>query len=240
MKNRNKYIVGVILILIGLFWLGREFGWFYISFGSIFPFILIGIGIWLIIRRRQMEIKIETSKFEDLKEPPLQSSFTGTEAEDMSDYAKKQASDSSYTSYSQSSNDAKVSEAPTENINGHFKFSKFLGDMFINLAKDRFRQVEASIFIGDIEMLLQGSQPADGLNRIVISGFIGDIRIFVPKDLAIFANCSNFLGDIEACGKKSSSIGNNLECQSENYMTANTKVYIAVNCFIGDIKFYQV
>ncbi|MEW5995667.1 MAG: cell wall-active antibiotics response protein LiaF, partial [Candidatus Zixiibacteriota bacterium] len=77
-----------------------------------------------------------------------------------------------------------------------------------------------------------------GLNRLIISGFVGDIRIYVPVGMPHFVHCSNFIGDINAGGQKASGFSNTIESQTPDYDSAEAKLYIAANNFIGDIKVF--
>ncbi len=92
--------------------------------------------------------------------------------------------------------------------------------------------------IGDLDFSLAGGKLSKGLNRVVISGFIGDLRIFIPRNMAHFVQCSNFIGDIDLAGKRTSGFGNNVDSQSTDYNNADSRIYIAANNFIGDIKTY--
>jgi len=120
------------------------------------------------------------------------------------------------------------------------RYSKFLGDMYIDMNGVSLQNTEISLGIGDLEMRLHGGKLAPGLNRIVTSGFIGDLRVFMPKDMAYFVHCSNFVGDVEIAGRRASGLGNNLEGKSPDYDQAEEKIYIALNSFIGDIRVYTI
>ncbi|MCK4656694.1 MAG: cell wall-active antibiotics response protein, partial [candidate division Zixibacteria bacterium] len=134
----------------------------------------------------------------------------------------------------------RVSEAPRTETPGKLKYSKLLGDMLINLNGRSLVSVEMSSGIGDVEVRLHGAQLGPGLNRMVISGFIGDIRVFVPMDMPFFASCSNFIGDLELTDRRTSGFGNNIDFQTDDYSSAERKLYIAAHNFIGDIKVHKV
>jgi lia operon protein LiaF len=134
----------------------------------------------------------------------------------------------------------RVSQAPETDMSGRLRYSKLLGDMYINLDGRGIESVEVSAGIGDVEIKLHGVQLSEGLNRMVISGFIGDVRVFVPMDQAFCANCSNFIGDIELTDRRTSGFGNNIDFQTDDYPTAERKLYIAAHNFIGDIRVHKV
>ena len=112
--------------------------------------------------------------------------------------------------------------------------------MLIDLNGRSLVSVEMSTGIGDVEVRLHGAQLGRGLNRMVISGFIGDIRVFVPMDMPFFASCSNFIGDLELTDRRTSGFGNNIDFQTDDYSSAERKLYIAAHNFIGDIKVHKV
>ena len=239
--SKKTLIFGLILILVGIILLGRTLDIFYVTFGEIFRFILpIGIillGVWLIIRKHREAEKIRSDIHHGQYgsvgyEPPA----PGTPG------ASRYAADRSDRTGTRDTTQAgqQTAEQPQHNDSGKTRYSKFLGDMFIDCKNVSLESVEVSGGVGDAEINLSGGRLARGLNRMIISGFIGDIRLFAPKDMAIFTHCSNFVGDINVADKHSSGLGNNLDWQTDNYNTAESKLYIAANSFIGDIKVYLI
>lgn len=120
------------------------------------------------------------------------------------------------------------------------KYSKFLGDMFINCENVNLQNVEISIFVGDLEINLAGGKLQPGLNRMIVSGFLGDCLVLIPRDMSAHVHCSGFIGDVELLGKRSSGFGNTIDSQTPDYDAATSKLYIAVNNFIGDIRVFRV
>lgn len=233
--NNRRIVFGLILVVVGFLLLAQSTGLFYINsdefFSLLFPVLFIVAGLWLIARKRRSE----------------RVASVGEEADAYRSQAESQHFHSGQTSppphhhVDPATKDApRVSEKPSTGNHGRLKYHKFLGDMYIDFNGVNIQNVEVSSFIGDIELRLHGAILAPGLNRIVISGFIGDLRILHSQDLPIFAQCSNFIGDLELMGKRASGFGNNLEAQTANYGNADSKLYIAGNLFIGDIRMYTV
>jgi len=135
---------------------------------------------------------------------------------------------------------ARISASPDTGPSGRSRYTKFIGDIFVDCSGVELQNLEVSSFIGDIEVKLHGGRLARGLNRMIISGFIGDVRILVPEGMAVFTQSSNFIGDMELMGKRSSGIGNSLDAQTTDYSAAESKLYIASNHFIGDVRVYVV
>ena len=227
--SRKRVIFGLILILVGFLLLGRSLDLFYFTFGelmrSLIPLALVLLGIWLIIRKKKQENNLQAQVMFTASSTGVDSS--GAEALHQKSFRAESAAPRQPAAEA-TSNGTKV------------RFSKLLGDMFIDCANVNLQNVEISLGVGDAEVKLHGGKLARGLNRMIISGFVGDIRIFVPNDMSCFIHCSNFIGDIDIGGKRSSGFSNTVEHQSANYETAESKLYIAANNFIGDIKLFVV
>ncbi len=123
---------------------------------------------------------------------------------------------------------------------GKVKYSKFIGDMFIECQNINMQNVEVSMFVGDLQVTLSGGRLTPGLNRMIISGFLGDIMVFVPRGLPLFVHCSGFVGDLDLLGRRSSGFGNTLDAQTAEYDSADAKLYVAINNFVGDVRVYYV
>ncbi len=229
----KRAIFGLGLILLGLLLLGRSFDLYYFSFRDLFslflPLLLILIGFWLIIRKKRQE-----NSFRQEAEFQYHANGKDTDQSTRAYYQSQTGAEGS------TSDRVYVSEAPKLSRPGRKKYSKMLGDIFIDCNGVDLQAIEISSGIGDIEVKLHGGQLAKGLNRMVISGFIGDIRLLVPPELPVFAQCSNFIGDVELLGKRTSGFGNNIDGQTANYNGADSKLFIAVSNFIGDVRLYTV
>ena len=239
----RKVIFGIALVLIGLLLLGRTTGLFWFSHNGIFslllPLLLIGLGIWLVIRKRQqayeccdINFTVGSDRGKAAGPPP------DGKADDPGRFAERQAGDASTAFVGDAG--PTVSHAPHIDPMGKIKYSKLLGDMVVDLNGRCLQNVEMSLGIGNIEIKLHGGELSPGLNRVIISGFIGDVRVFVPPDMPFFACCSNFIGDVELTDRRASGFGNNIDFQTADYASAERKLYIAANNFIGDIKVHKV
>ena len=228
MSNR-KIIFGVILILVGILLLGRSMDLFFFSFRDfssfLLPLILILLGFWLIVRKKRSE---------DLRSAEIHGEYT------VDDEPQGSTSETGHQSHHQESHTRRYTDPPSFSAPGKLKYAKTFGDIYIDCTNVDMQALEVSTVFGDIEVKLHGGRLTKGLNRMVISGFIGDVRILVPKDMPIFAQCSNFIGDVELLGNRTSGFGNNIDGQSDNYDQAESKLYIATNNFIGDIRVYIV
>jgi len=230
--DSRKVVFGLILVLIGLLLLGRSFDLFYFTFGELFrlliPLAFILLGAWLIIRKKSQEDRLKAHV--QYRESSVQAATAPGQAQQ---YGPTDA-----TGFQGAGPQPAAPGADVEA--GKVKYSKFLGDLFIDGTNVNLQNVEISMGIGDTEIKLHGGRLAPGLNRMIISGFVGDIRVFVPHDIPFHVHCSNFIGDIDAAGQRAGGLSNTIESQSADYDTAESKLYIAANNFIGDIKLFVV
>ncbi len=234
-SKRNTF--AFIMVIVGVLLLLRAFG-IDDLFKFIFPVGIIFLGFWLILKKRNqpshlkdndIHININTdSDSSSFNTSNTQSSFTSTQ-----DTGSQQSE-----TFTES---PRFSEQP-ENTGAdrRIRYSKVLGDMYIDCKNMSLQSMEISAGIGDVEIKVHGGILSDGLNRMVISGFIGDCRIMIPPGMEMFAHCSNFIGDVEVLGKRASGFGNNIDAQTTNYNTAPKRLYIAANNFIGDIRIMTI
>ncbi|MCD6248868.1 MAG: hypothetical protein J7J98_00880 [candidate division Zixibacteria bacterium] len=235
MSNR-KIFMGLILVLIGFLLLGRTLDFFVFSIHDfirfVFPLLLIGAGLWMLAHRRGQSQSTEAG-YQAPNDPTNISAAPSPQSVHVGPTPVPPPPGKSERS-------ARTSQSPKSGKHDRMRYSKFIGDMLIDCSGIDLQNVEIGNFLGDVEVKLHGGELAPGLNRMIISGFIGDVRVLVPEGMAIFAQSSNFIGDIEMMGQRSSGFGNSLDAQSANYSEADSKLYIASNHFIGDIRIYIV
>ena len=228
-------IFGLILIALGVILIGRTFGLFWFGLGDLFrhiiPVGLIVLGLWMIVRKKRKLDGIDAEYHAQEKGTAYTVSVSG-QPESINQPDAENVSEHSYTTRSD--------EQPLYKDAGRLKYSKFIGDMNIDCTNINLENVEVSSVIGDVEMNLTGGKLCPGLNRLIFSGFISDLRLMIPKSMAVFTHCSNFIGDIDVAGRRASGFGNNIDWQSDNYESADSKLYIAANNFLGDIKIYLI
>lgn len=223
--NSRPLIFGVILIAVGLLLVLQTIGG--IDFGDmmsvILPLGLIALGIWLILRRRGKDASNNASAtFES--GPKASTIHVNIET----------GQHHSQAHFTQASATAQMGPE------GKLRYTKMFGDQYIDFNNTRIQNIEVSSFIGDVELRLHGAELADGLNRMVVSGFIGDLRVHVPAGMAIYVQASTFIGDIDLMGRRATGFGNTVEAQTPDYQSAQAKLFVAANHFIGDVRFYVV
>ncbi len=251
--SKKPSIAGIILIALGILLLLQTLHihvW-----GVAWPLVLIFLGFWFIYRKTRREDPYRQQSAYTYSAPD--GTFTAS-AQQGKATAEIKVNIGSTDSSSQSAPPPPPPPPPpgsgAQAYSAHFgrapeaprmigekvKYSKFLGDMYIDCNNVNLQSVEISMFIGDLQVDLRGGKLGSGLNRMIVSGFLGDVIVLVPKDMAAFVHCSGFIGDVDLLGRRTSGFGNSVEGQSPNYQTADSKLYIAVNSFIGDIRVFSV
>ncbi len=234
MSNGSK-IFGFVLIAFGVLLVSRTLGLFWFGIGDLFrhivPLGLVVLGLWMIVRKKKKLDCIDAEYHAQESGATFSSSTSGQPEPPPTSGTGPQSAHSYSTS---------TGEQPFYRESGRLKYSKLIGDMTIDCTNLNLENIEISSVIGNVDLNLTGGKLAAGLNRMIFSGFVGDIRIMVPKNLAVFAHCSNFIGDIDVVGRRASGFGNNIDWRSDNYDSADSKLYIAANNFLGDIKIFQI
>jgi len=241
--NTKRATFGLVLIALGLLLVLRSTGIFSIGEMSryLVPFLFISLGVWMIIRRKRLDDSAPARDSAPPPPPPPGDPQPQPFSDARPAYQTPPSGFSTDSGAGGAPEQPKVIYSPFQcKSDGRLSYSKALGDMFVDLGGLSVQNVTVSAMFGDIEIKLHGCVPADGLNRLVISGFIGDLRILVPRDLEIFAHCSNFIGDIDLLGKRETGFGNNMDAQTAGYNSAQKRLYIAANNFIGDIRILLV
>jgi len=244
--SKRTLIIGVILIFVGILMLGATLDLYYLSPGEVvrfvIPFFFIIGGLALIVKKRRREKSSDPMLEVNLAPPPPErpQSASSQQSTQASTRQNDTSASGTHSSGHYTYQTEHAAQSPNMQMPGRVKYAKQLGDIYVDLNNVPASNVEVSNIIGDSEISLFGAKLSSGLNRLVVSGFVGDIRVQMPKSMAIFVHCSSFVGDIGVAGRSSSGFGNTIDWRSENYDSAETKLYIAVNNFVGDIRINQL
>lgn len=234
--SKRTLIIGLILIFFGLLMLGATLDLYFITPGEVIrfviPFFFIIGGLALIVRKRRREKSDDPMLEVNIAPPPPERPQAAP-----SQPSTQRPTQQSRTNDPQAEPSGQfTSQSPDMRMPGKIKYAKQLGDIYVDLNNVPASNVMVSNVIGDTEISVFGAKLSNGLNRLIVSNFVGDIRIQIPKNMAIFVHCSSFVGDIAVAGRSSSGFGNSIDWRSDNYDSSETKLYIAVNNFVGDIR----
>ena len=237
----RKIIVGLLLVAFGVLLLSRTMGFWDFTVselaGFMVPISLIALGLWILARTRSRE---QAAQAEQAPLPPPDYGIPQPIRPHDSPRRTSPPPVSARPGATGGGESTRTSATPDAGTTGKTRYSKFIGDRFIDCSGMDLQSLEVSSFLGDVEIKLHGGRLAPGLNRMIVSGFIGDVRILVPEGMAVSAQSSNFIGDIEMMGRRSSGIGNSLDAQTKDYADSPSRLFIASNHFIGDVRVYIV
>lgn len=95
-------------------------------------------------------------------------------------------------------------------------------------------------FIADLDLDMTKAEIPVGETQIRCLGFIGDITLFVPEDVGVRVSSTAFVSEVAIPEHKQESFLSPVHLQSNNYKTAERKIYLEVTCFIADVKVRQL
>ncbi|USB32442.1 cell wall-active antibiotics response protein LiaF [Paenibacillus sp. YPG26] len=120
--------------------------------------------------------------------------------------------------------------------------SGFIGDVHIGRDYFELKPMNISHFIGDTVIDLTKAQIPYGETRINVASFIGDVKVFMPDemDVAISVTTSSFIGDMKVLNEKQGGFLNNVQSSSPHYGEAGRRVKLFVSVFVGDVRVNMV
>jgi predicted membrane protein len=130
-------------------------------------------------------------------------------------------------------NDANIHTA------GEHDYFKAFGDHNLDMKNIDLDGMDCSTIFGDQSVNLSGGRLKSGVNRLSISTTFGDITVIIPATMATKAYGSTTFGDLYILEQSSSGISNHLTRQSDNYDSAEEKLFITATATFGSIKIYQ-
>ena len=255
----DKYGVGLIIIVVGSWFLGKQLGFIHFGLGRIIT-ILIGVmviyyGVKMITNNRKHEDNNDSTwnKYNPNMQPPPplheDPTMKGTDYEDdrySSQHGptyEESPPSSSRSKWKNFGHDHSFDHTFDEFGDHKINKSTFIGDFHFGKQHWELKPMNLSAFIGDTTIDLTKAQIPYGETRIVISAFIGDIKVFVPNDetVGVKVQMNAFLGEIKFLGQREGGImSSQLNQQSSHFNECERKVVISVSTFIGDVKVKKV
>lgn len=96
-----------------------------------------------------------------------------------------------------------------------------------------------SIF-GDIELDLTRENIPEGITHINLHTIIGDSTVIVPQAIGIEVVTRNVIGETDLCGNHYEGLLQSATYRSEGYATQPRRVFIQINCVIGEISVQHI
>lgn len=221
-SKRHENWWGYIVLGLGVIFLGRNFGWFYISFGTLvrfaLPIIIIAYGLRLMFkpREKQHEPPADEWKYyhthkEDNYEVPPAPPLHPDPTKQMHEDAAKQSNPNRMNHEYMNKNTNPRYSSSTFNDQQYDKYDKY--DQYDKQHRDEYYEKENRY-----------SWSKSDPNTEYRSAFIGDVHIGDDYWEVKPLNISSFIGDTT------------LDLTKAQIPPTETKIY--VSSFIGDVKVY--
>jgi Predicted membrane protein len=250
-----RYLSPLILITLGVYFLGRNVDYIRMSAGDFFqfviPFLLIIIGLIIILRPGKRSDR-------DDAEPSPSAGMSGQpynlhqDPDDGLHHSMKPNQDHPERKPDPVPDNQVIRPVPEvtappnfdahhgtgeqdqqANVEHHFSF---IGDIHIGSANWKLKPLNIQHFIGDTVVDLSRAHIPYGITKITIGSLIGDVRIMLPHDLDVEASVSlsSFAGESDVFGKREGGMLKNRQEESPGYQYAPKKLKIMINMFVGD------
>lgn len=250
-----------VVIVVGVFFLGRNLGWFDWDIGDMMkfvgPVILIVWGLNLLFRggrsrRANAEPRDGWNSVTppppeppapphepDLGPPPAPDSIGGFQEMPSPGQPHK---DSQYWKHHYWKDHH---QQPWKSVSGQAyreNHSRFIGDFVFGQDYFELKPMSISHFIGDTKLDLTRAQIPLGETRIYVSAFIGDVKVFVPDDYSVGIRVvsSSLIGDVKVMEQKRGGLINQVNVETPRFADASKQVVLVVSTLIGDVRVTKV
>jgi len=119
-----------------------------------------------------------------------------------------------------------------------FSESNVFGDISINASSEKFSGGSVNNVFGDMNIDLTKINLSKELVKVYISGVFGDITIKTPQNLALKISANAVAGDIVTRGERRDGLFPKLNYTTDNYESAEKKLYIQVSIVFGSVNVY--
>ncbi|MFD2613669.1 cell wall-active antibiotics response protein LiaF [Paenibacillus gansuensis] len=255
-RRMSQWIWSLIPFVLGLYFLGRNFGLVQFSIGELFqmliPVLLIVIGLNIFLRPQKQNVSYHNPyTHEGPLEPKDELSehavkphpAAGTPRPDMGASGEewKKRKEELKAEWKQRKSEWKHN---WHHHNWHHQRSKssFIGDVYLGHDFWELEPLSISQFIGDTVLDLTKAQIPYGETQVNISSFIGDVKVLVPNDIevGIQVQTSSFLGDTIVLDKRHGGLFKNTSAETPSFTEAEKKVRLVTSTFIGDVNVVRV
>ena len=179
-RTRSGYVLGGILVLLGVMWTFRAMGLFHVSWNLLWPLVIIGVGIAVVTRSlpgaRQRQHRRRFAAREDNTARP--------------------------DSFGQARNGAVSLDKPAPGASGQadddsiIEVSAILGGFVRRVSSQRFRGGDINVIMAGCEIDLRQAS-IEGEAVLNVFALCGGITIKVPPDWSVILQGTPILGGFE-------------------------------------------
>ena len=99
---------------------------------------------------------------------------------------------------------------------------------------------EIWVGVGDVRLDMTDANIPAGETLIRLFGFVGDVRLLVPESIGVSVSSTSFVTDARVLGQRRDSFLTPIHFASKGYETAEHKVRLEMNYFVGNLRVRQV
>lgn len=99
---------------------------------------------------------------------------------------------------------------------------------------------EIWIGVGNVRLDMTDANIPAGETLIRLFGFVGDVRLLVPESIGVSVSSTSFVTDARVLGQRRDSFLTPIHFASKGYETAEHKVRLEMNYFVGNLRVRQV
>jgi len=99
---------------------------------------------------------------------------------------------------------------------------------------------EIWIGVGDVRLDMTSADIPVGETRFRVFGFVGDVKVLVPEGVGVAVSSMSFVMDARVLGQRRDGFLTPLHFASDNYETAERKVQLETNFFVGNLRVKRV
>jgi predicted membrane protein len=113
--------------------------------------------------------------------------------------------------------------------------SQFVGDV-VRSGEYTVTSEEFRLFVGDVRLDMSRAQFQLGETVIRLNGFVYDADLTVPDDVGVSIVANGFVVDSKLGAQHSENFLSGVQLATANYPTAERKLRVVLNSFVGDIR----
>lgn len=190
-RTRSGYVLGGVMVLLGVTWTFRAMGLFYISWNMLWPLVIIGIGIAVVTKSlpgaRQRQRRRHFTETESVRPvppvPPAASAMGGVSLD----------KDEPASSHAHHAPGAPGAERDDDSI---IEVSAILGGFVRRVSSQRFRGGDINVIMAGCEIDLRQAS-IEGEAVLNVFALCGGITIKVPPDWSVILQGTPILGGFE-------------------------------------------
>jgi predicted membrane protein len=113
--------------------------------------------------------------------------------------------------------------------------SQFVGDI-VRSGEYTVTSEEFRLFVGDVRLDMSRAQFLMGETVIRLNGFVYDADLTVPDEVGVSLVSNGFVVDTKLGAQHSSNFLSGVQIATANYATAERKLRVVMNSFVGDLR----